>query len=355
MKTALHQAATPRRRPRPLGSDRRKPTMPSAGSHPRRQFLRMATGAAGLAVVSRKAWAQAYPTRPVRIIVGFTAGGTQDIVARLIGHWLSERSGQQFIIENRPGAGGNIGAETVVRAPADGYTLLLVGLSNAVNATLYEKLNFNFLRDIAPVAGIIRVPLVMEVNPSLAAKTVSAFIGYTKANPGKVNMASAGSGAPGHVSGELFKAMTGVDMLHVPYRGSPPALTDLVGGQVQVMFDPMPGSIDLIRAGKLRPLAVTTAVRSEALPDIPTVGDFIPGYEASSWYGVGVPRNTPAEIVDKLNKEINVAVADSKLRAQLADLGGIVFSGSPADFGKLIAGETEKWGKVVRAANIRAD
>jgi len=322
---------------------------------PRRRFLRLAVGAAALPAASRIATAQTYPAKPVRIIVGFSAGGTQDIVARLIGQWLSERLGQQFIIDNRPGAAGNIGAEAVVRAPADGYTLLLVGLSNAVNATLYDKLNFNFIRDITPVASLIRVPLVMEVNPSFPAITVPEFIGYAKANPSKINLASAGNGAPGHVTGELFKAMTNVYMLHVPYRGSPPALTDLIGGQVQVMFDPIPGSIEYIRAGKLRALAVTTATRSGALPDIPIVGDFVRGFEASSWYGVGTPKNTPAEIVEKLNKEINVALADPQLQVRLTDLGGMLLAGSPADFAKLIADETEKWAKVVKFSGTKPD
>ena len=276
-----------------------------------------------------------------------------DIVARLIGQWLSERLGQPFIIENRPGAGSNIATEAVVRAPPDGYTLLLVGPPNAINATLYDKLNFNFIRDIAPVASIVRVPNVMVVNPSVPAKTVPEFIAYAKANPGKINMASAGIGSSAHVAGELFKMMTGVDMVHVPYRGAAPALTDLLGGQVQVCSPRMPASIEYIKAGKLRALAVTTATRSEALPDVPTVGEFVPGYEASSWYGVGAPKNTPAEIVDKLNKEINAALADPKIKARLADLGGTALAGSPADFGKLIADETEKWGKVIRAANIK--
>ena len=288
-------------------------------------------------------------------IVGFAAGGAPDILARLMGQWLSERLGQPFVIENRPGAGSNIATEAVVRAPPDGYTLLLVSPANAINATLYDKLNFNFIRDIAPVAGIIREPHVMVVNPSVPAKTVPEFIAYAKANPGKLNMASAGNGTAAHVAGELFKMMTGVDMVHVPYRGAAPALTDLLGGQVQVMFAAMPASIEYIRAGKLRALAVTTATRSEALPDIPTVGEFVPGYEASAWFGVGAPKNTPAEIIDKLNKEINAALADPKIKARLADLGGTVLPGSPADFGKLIADETEKWGKVIRAANIKPE
>ena len=320
---------------------------------PRRQFLHLTAGAAALPAVSHFAWAQAYPTRPVRLVVGFPPGGGTDITARLIGQWLSERLGQQFVIENRPGAGSNIATEGVARAAADGYTLLLASTAHAINATLYDRLNYNFLRDIAPVAGIIRVPNVMEVNPSLPPKSVSAFIAYAKANPGKVNYASGGNGTAQHLAGELFKTMTGVDMAHVPYRGDAPALTDLIGGQVQVMFGNMPSSIEHIRAGKLRPLAVTTAARSEALPDLPPVGDFVPGYEASTWQGLGAPGNTPAEIVDKLNKEINAALSDPKIKARLADLGGTVLSGSPADFGRLIADETEKWGKVIRAANIK--
>ena len=268
---------------------------------------------------------------------------------------MSERLGQQFVIDNRPGAGSNIATEAVVRAPPDGYTLLMVGATNAINATLYDKLNFNFIRDIAPVAGIIRVPLIMEVNPSVPAKTVPEFIAYAKANPGKINMASGGNGTTLHVSGELFKMMTGVNMVHVPYRGAGPVLIDLLGGQVQVTFDTMPSSIEYIRAGKLRALAVTTAIRSEALPDVPTVGEFVPGYEASTWYGVGAPKNTPAEIIDKLNKEINAGLADPKIKARLADLGDIGLALSPADFGKLIADETEKWGKVVKFAGIKPD
>jgi tripartite-type tricarboxylate transporter receptor subunit TctC len=321
----------------------------------RRQFLHLATSAAALPTASRVARAQAYPTRPVRIIVGATAGGGIDITARLIGQWLSERLGQQFIIENRPGAGTNIAAEAVVRAPPDGYTLFLVTPANAVNATLYEKLSFNFLGNIAPVAGIMRVPLVVVVNPSLAAKTVPEFIGYAKGSPGKINMANGGAGGTDHVAGELFKMMTGVNMIQVPYRGLAPALTDLIGGQVQVMFASMPSSIEYIRAGKLRALAVTTAMRSEALPDLVTMGEFVPSFEASQWYGVGVPKGTPAAIVDKLNKEINAGIVDPKMKARLADLGGMVLVGSPADFGKLIADETEKWGKVVRFANIKVE
>ena len=322
---------------------------------PRRQFLHLTVGAAALPAVSRFAWAQAYLSRPVRIIVGFPAGGGADIVARLIGQWLSERLGQPFVVENRPGGGGNIGTEAVVRAPADGYTLLLCGTPNATNAALYDKLNFNFIRDIAPVATISRNTYVMLVHPSMPAKTVPEFIAYAKAHPRKINMASAGTGSPPHVCGELFKMMAGVDLLHLPYRGGGPALTDLLGGQVQVYFATTVASIEYIRTGRLRALAVTTATRSDALPDIPTVAEFVPGYEASSWYGVGAPKATPAEIVEKLNKEINAGLADAKLKARLADLGGDVLALSPADFGKLIADETEKWGNVIRALNIKAD
>ena len=321
----------------------------------RRTSLRLAAGAAALPVTSRMARAQTYPTRPVRIVVGFPPGGGVDITARLIGQWLSERFGQPFIIENRPGAGSNIATEAVVRAPADGYTLLLVGAFNAVNATLYDKLNFNFIRDVAPVATIYYAPNVMAVHPSFPAKTILEFIAYSKSNPGKVNMGSGTPGAAMHMSGELFKIMAGIDMVPVPYRGAGPALTDLLAGQVQVSFPTMPASIEHIRTGKLRALAVTTAKRSEALPGIPTVGEFLPGYEASNWYGVGIPKNTPAEIIDKLNKEINAGLADPKIKARLADFGGTPLVGSPADFGKLIADETERWGKVVRAANIQPD
>ena len=322
---------------------------------PRRKFLHLAAGAAALPIASRIASAQGYPTRPVRLIVGYAPGGGVDIVARLISQWLSERLGQSFVVENRPGAATNIATEAVVRAPADGYTLLLADAAAAINATLYDKLNFNFIRDIAPVAGIIRAANVMEVNPSFPAKTVPEFIAYAKANPGRINFASGGNGAPPHVSGELFKMMTGVNIVHIPYRGLAPALTDLIGGQVQVMFGTMPPSIEYIRTGKLRALAVTTATRSAALPDIPTVGEFVPGYEASTWYGVGAPKNTPADIVEKLNREINAGLADPKLRARLADLGGTAIASSPAEFGKLIADETEKWGKVIRAANIKPE
>jgi len=322
---------------------------------PRRQFLHLAAGTAALLAVARVAWAQAYPSRPVRIIVGFPAGGPIDILSRLIGQWLSERLGQPFVIESRPGAGSNIATEAVVHAPADGYTLLGVTSANTINTTLYDKLNFNFVRDIAPVAGIIRVPQVIEINPSVPVTTVPEFIAYAKANPGKLNMASAGNGTVQHVAGELFKVMTGVAMQHVPYRGQAPALVDLLGGQAQVMFDTVPASMQYLRSGKLRPLAVTTATRAEALPELPTVADFVPGYESSALYGIAAPRNTPTENVDKLNREINAALADPKMKARLADLGGTVLPGSPSDFGKLIADETEKWGKVIRAANIKPE
>jgi tripartite-type tricarboxylate transporter receptor subunit TctC len=323
---------------------------------PRRTFLHLAAGAAALPARSSFAWAQAYPTRPVRIVVGFAAGGGADIVARLLGQWLSERLGQPFVIENRPGAGSNIGTETVVRAAPDGYTLLMVILpANAINATLYDKLNFNFIRDIAPVASLTRDPNVMVVNPSFPAKTVPEFIAYAKANPGKINMASSGAGSAQHVAGELFKGMTGIQMNHVPYRGAAPALTDLLSGQVQVFFDVLTSSIEHIKAGRLRALAVTTAKRSEALPDIPTVAEFISGYEASNIRGVGAPKNTPVEIVDKLNREINAALVDPAVKAKLAELGSTGLVSSAADFGKLVADETEKWGNVIRAANIKAE
>jgi tripartite-type tricarboxylate transporter receptor subunit TctC len=320
---------------------------------PRRQFLHLAAGAAALPAVSRIAWAQSYPSRPVRIIVPFAPGGTFDIMARLIGQWLTEKLGQPFVIENRAGAGGNIGTELVVRAPADGYTLLLVGAANAISATLYEKLNFNFIRDIVPVAGIARVPEAMVVNPSLPATTVRELIAYAKANPGKLTMASGGIGTLSHVEGELFKMMTGVNLVHVPYRGLGPALTDLLGGQVQVMFASMSASIEYVRAGKLRALAVTTATRSDELPDVPTVAEFVPGYEASGWFGIGAPKSTSSEVVDQLNKQINEGLADPKMKARLLDLGGRPMPMTPAELGKFIADETEKWGKVIRAANIK--
>jgi tripartite-type tricarboxylate transporter receptor subunit TctC len=322
---------------------------------PRRQFLHLVAGAAALPAISVFAWAQTYPSRPVRIMVGLASGGTTDIVARLIGQWLSERLGQQFIVENRPGAGSSIAVQAVVNAPPDGYTLLLVNAANVLNAALYEKLNFNFIHDIAPVASISRESSVMVVHPSFPAKSVPEFIAYAKANPGKINMASAGNGSGPHMTGELFKLMAGVDMVHVPYRGGSPALTDLLAGQVQVYFGTMTGLIAYIRAGQLRALAVTAATRSEAFPDIPTVGEFVPGYEASTVFGIGAPRNTPAEIVDKLNKEVNAALADPEFKARLAHLDGTALGGSPADFGKLIADETEKWGKVIRLANIKPE
>src|SRR5262245_48263717 len=322
---------------------------------PRRQFLHLAAGAATLPALSRISWAQAYPARPVRIIVGFAPGGGVDIIARLIGQWLSERLGQQFIIENRQGAGTNIATEVVVRAPPDGYTLLLVNAANSFTATLYDKLNFNFIRDIAPVAGIMAASSVMMVHPSVPAKTVPEFIAYAKANPGKINMGSGGVGSPSHVAGELFKMMAGVDLVHVPYRGIAPALTDLMAGQLQVYFGALTSSIEYIKAGRLRALAVTTAKRSEALPDLPTVSEFVPGYEASQWYGLGVAKNAPTEIIDRLNKEINVALADPNMKTRLADLGGTVLAGSPAEFGKLIVEATEEWGKVIKSTGIKAE
>jgi tripartite-type tricarboxylate transporter receptor subunit TctC len=315
----------------------------------RRNFLHLSAGAAVLPVLSRMASAQAYPTRPVRIIIGFPAGSTGDILARLEGQWLSERLGQTFVIENRPGAAGNIGAEAVVRAPPDGYTLLHMASVSAINATLYHKL----VHDIAPVAGITRTPGVMVVHPLFPAKTVPELIAFAKVNPGKINFASTGNGTANHMYGELFKMMAAVDMVHVPYRSNP--MPDLLGGQVQVMFSPIPASIEYIRAGTLRALAVTTATRSEALPHIPTIGEFVPGYEASAWSGIGAPKNTPAEIIDILNKTINASLTDPKVKARLADLGSTVLPLSPADFGKLIAEDTEKWAKVIRAANIKAD
>jgi tripartite-type tricarboxylate transporter receptor subunit TctC len=321
---------------------------------PRRRFLHLAAGAAALPAVSPSAWAQAYPTRPVRLILGYAAGGAPDIVARLIGQWLSERLGQQFIIDNRPGAGSNIGTEAAVRAPPDGYTILYVTTANAISASVFQKLSFNFIRDIAPVAGIIRIPNLVSVNPLLPIKTIPQLIADAKANPGKLNFGAPTATTP-QLSGELFNMMTGVKIVHVPYRNQTQAVTDQIAGQIQVGFDAMPTTIEHARAGKLRALAVTTATRSPALPDVPTVGDFVPGYEASSWHGIGVPKNTPAEITDKLNREINAALADPKMQAQLAELGGTVLSGSPADFGKLIADETGKWGKVAKFAGIKLE
>jgi tripartite-type tricarboxylate transporter receptor subunit TctC len=320
---------------------------------PRRRFLHLAAGAATLPTASRIVRAQIYPARPVRIVVGFAAGGGNDIVARLIGQWLSERLGQPIFIENRIGAGGNIATEAVVTSPPDGYTLLQVSATNARNTTLYDKLKFIFHRDIAPVASIMRTANVLDLNPSVPVRTVPEFVAYAKANPGKLNMGSAGIGSSQHLAGELFKMMTGVNLVHVPYRGGAPAIIDLLGGQVQVMFDSLSESIEYIRTGKLRPLAVTTATRLEVLPDVPTLGEFVRGYEVSGYYGLGAPRNTPAAIVDKLNREINAALADPKMTARLADLGGRPLPGTPADFGKLIADETEKWAKVIRAANIK--
>jgi tripartite-type tricarboxylate transporter receptor subunit TctC len=322
---------------------------------PRRKFLHHTAGAAALPAVSRFAWAQTYPTRPVRIIAPTGPGGAPDIIARLIGPWLSQRLGQQFVIENRPGSGGNIGTEVVVRASPDGYTLLMVGSWNAINATLYDKLSFNFLRDIAPVAGIISLPFVMVINPSVPAKTVPEFIAHAKANPGKISFGSPGIGTPGHVSGELFKMMAGLDMVHVPYRGGGAVMSDLLGGQVQVLFGTTSLTVEQVRTGKLRALAVTGTTRWEGLPDTRTVGDFVSGYEASSLFGLGAPKQTPAAIIDALNREINAALGDPKLKTRLIDLGGMLLAGSSADFGKLIADDTEKWGKVIRAANIKPE
>jgi tripartite-type tricarboxylate transporter receptor subunit TctC len=321
----------------------------------RRTFLHLAVSAAALPALSRIAVAEVYPARPVRLVVGFAAGGPQDIVMRLIAQWLSERLGQSFLVENRVGAAGNVGAEAVAHAAPDGYTLLSISSPNAINATLYDNLNFNFIRDITPVASVIRVPLVMEVNLSVPVNTVPEFIAYAKVNPGKISFASGGVGTPQHVSAELFMMLTGVSMVHVPYHGSAPALLDLMGGQVQAMFDTTPASMAYIRAGKVRPLAVTTARRADVLPDLPTVADFVPGYEATSWFGVGAPTNTPVEIVETLNKEINAALADPKIKARLLDLGGTLLPGSPADFRRFVANETEKWAKVIKFANIKAE
>jgi tripartite-type tricarboxylate transporter receptor subunit TctC len=322
----------------------------------RRRFLHLvAAGAAALPALPRVARSQTYPARPVHLMVGFAAGGTTDLGARLMGQWLSERLGQQFIIENRTGAATNIATEAVVRAPPDGYTLLIVTASNAINATLYDKLNFNFLRDIAPVAGVMLYPLVMQVNPSFPAKTVPEFISYAKANPGKISYGSGGNGTSIQVATELFKMMTGIEMTHVPYRGGAPAMTDLMGGQVQVVFNPVPESMQFIRAGKLRPLAVTTATRSEVLPDVPTLGDFVPGYEASAVQGIGAPKGTSAEIIDKLNKEINLGLADPKLKARFADLGATVFPSSPSDFNKFMTEDTKKWAEVIKFSGAKSE
>lgn len=321
----------------------------------RRRFLHLAASAAALPFAPHLAKAQAYPSRPVHLVVGFPPGGPTDIAARPMGQWLSERLGQQFVVENRPGAGSNIGTEMVVRAPADGHTLLLAYSANAINATLYDNLSFNFIRDIAPVASISREATVMVVNPSFPAGTIPEFVAFAKTNPGRINFASGGHGTPPHVVGELFKLMAGVNLTHVPYRGGAPAVNDLLGGQVQVMFASPSISIEHVRAGRLRALAVTTATRSQALPDVPTVGEFLPGFEASVWLGIGAPRNTPAEIIDRLNKEINAALADPGISSRFAGFGSTVLPGSPSDFGKLIADETEKWAKVIRAANIKPE
>ncbi len=321
----------------------------------RRQFLHLAAGAASLPAVSRVARAQAYPARPVRLLIGFAPGGTQDVVGRLLGQWLTERLGQQVIIENRPGAASNIAAEAAIRSPPDGYTLFMIGPNNAINASVYDKLRFDIVRDSAPVAGILRVPNVMEVNPAVPVTSVPEFIAYAKANPGKINFASGGVGTSVHVSGELFKMMTGVNIQHVTYRGAGPALTDLLAGQVHLMFDNLPSSVEHIRAGKLRALAVTTTARSDALPDIPTVDQFVPGYEASAFFGIIAPRNTPPEVIGRLNMEINSILADPKAKARLADMGGTMLPGPPANFGRLLASETEKWAKVVKFAGIKAE
>jgi len=320
---------------------------------PRRQFLHLAAGVAALPAFSRFASAQSYPARPVRLVVQVPAGSAPDIIARVLGQWLSERLGQPFVIDNRVGASGNIGTEAVVRAPADGYTLLFAMSANAINPSLYDNLRFNFMRDTAPVASIARIPLVMEVHPSVPAKTVPEFIAYAKANPGKINMASSGNATPLHVAGELFKMMAGVNLVHVPYRGEPVARPDLLSGQVQVMFGVLPSSLPYIRNGQMRALAVTTEKRLAVLPDVPAMDEFLPGYEASGWYGIAAPKATPPEIVEKLNKEINAGLADAKTKARLADLGCLVFAGSPPDFAKFVAGETEKWAKVIRAAGLK--
>jgi tripartite-type tricarboxylate transporter receptor subunit TctC len=322
---------------------------------PRRRFLQLAAAATAVPTVARTARAQAYPARSVRLIIGYTPGGSADITARLMGQWLTERFGQTFVVESRPGGGTNIATEAAVRAPADGYTLLLVAPANAINATLYEKLNYDFLRDMAPVAGLIRFPNIMEVNPSVPAKSIPEFIAYAKANPGKINYASAGNGSTIHMSAELFKMMAGVDLVHVPYRGGAPALTDMLGGQVQVMFDNLPTSLEHVRAGRLRPLGITSARRSELLPDVPTVADFVPGYESSAWYGVGAPKGTPVEIIDRLNSEINAILAEPRMKTRVAEMGATLIAGSPAAFGKLVTDETEKWGKVVKFSGAKAD
>lgn len=321
----------------------------------RRKFLQIAAGAAALPAISRLAWAQSYPSRPVRIILGFPPGGPSDVLARIVGQWLSERLGQPFLVESRPGASGNIAAEAVIRSPADGHTLLLVVPGNATSDALFDKLNFNFIRDTAPVAAISHGPLLMAINPALPVRTVPEFIAYAKSRPGQINFASPGTGAVIHLAGELFKMMTGISMVHVPYRGNAPALTDLIAGQVQMMLADAPSSIEHIKAGKLRALAVTTSARSEILPDVPTVSEFLPGFEAGNWFGIAAPKNTPPEIIDKLNKEINAALADPTVKARLAVLGAAPFAGSPAEFGKFIAAEAEKWTKVIRTVGIKAN
>jgi tripartite-type tricarboxylate transporter receptor subunit TctC len=322
---------------------------------PRRRFLHLAVGAAALPAMSRVAWGQAYPARAVRVVVPVAAGGANDVTGRLISQWLSERLGQQFFIENRPGAGTNVGTEAALRAPADGYTLLISGSNAAINPTLFQTLSFNFIRDTAPIASIVRVPQLMQVNPSLPVKSVPEFIAYAKANPGKIAMGSGGNGSPAHVIGEYFKLMTGTDLTHVPYRGAAPAVSDLLGGQIQVAFTELATSLGHVKSGNLRALAVTTAARTEALPDVPTLSEFIPGFEASQWVGLVAPKDTPSAIIDKLNGEINAGLADPRIKARFADLGGMVLPGSPADFGKLIRDETEKWAKVIRAANIKVE
>jgi len=321
---------------------------------PRRQFLHLATGVLAAPAVARRAFADTYPSRPVRLICGFAAAGGNDIIARLMGQWLTERLGQAFVIENRPGAGTNIAAELVINSPPDGYTLFVTSLSNAVNGVLYEKLNFDFMRDMLPVAGIAQAPSAFAINTSVPAKTVAEFIAYAKANPGRINMGSAGIGSTGHLAGELFKMMAGVNLVHVPYRGNGPALTDLLAGQIEVLFPSLGASIEYVKSGKLRSLAVTGATRSDSLPDVPTVAETVPGYEAFSFYGIGVPRKTPAEVVEVLNKAVNAGLADTKFKARLAGLGSVPMPGPPATFGKLIADEAEKWGKVIRFAGIKA-
>src|SRR3954465_1680921 len=322
---------------------------------PRRQLLKLAVGATALPAFTQLLKAENYPTRPIRLVIGYTPGGSADLTARLMGQWLSDRLGQTFVVENRPGGGTNIATEAVVRAPPDGYSVLLAAPANAINASLYDKLNFNFLRDTEPVAGIIRFPHVVVVNPSVPVKTIPELIAYAKANPGKLNMASSGNGSTIHMSGELFKMLTGTDMVHVPYRGGAPALTDLIAGQVHVMFDNIPTCAEHVKSGKLRGLAVTSTTRSQVLPDLPTVADFLPGYEASAWYGIAAPRNTPADVVGKLNKEVNAVLADPAAKTRFTELGAILLPGSPADFGKLLADETEKWGKVVKFSGAKVD